>query len=214
MDPIDIADLEHGFGGPPVLSLPRWRVAARGQAVVTGPSGSGKTTLLHILAGLTVPDRGEVAVAGHRWAAMAPAARDRLRGRTVGFVFQSFHPIRALGVLDNLRLARRLAGRPRDDGLCRRLLDELGIGALAGRRPAALSRGEGQRAAIARALAVEPALILADEPTSALDADNAALVARLLRARAAAGGAALVVATHDERIAGLFGERLALERRP
>ena len=117
-------------------------------------------------------------------------------------------------MLDNLRLARRLAGRPRDDGLCRRLLDELGIGALARRRPAALSRGEGQRAAIARALAVEPALILADEPTSALDAENAGVVARLLRERAAAGGASLVVATHDERIAGLFGERLALGKRP
>lgn len=211
---VDIRGLAHSYAKTPVLAMPEFTLGEGQHVVVTGPSGSGKTTLLQIIAGLLLPTTGSVMVAGCAWASMTPAQRDRKRGRTTGIVFQSFNLIRAISVFDNLRLARQLAGRKADDVYCRGLLDELGIGRLANRLPARLSRGEAQRAAIARAAAGEPALILADEPTSALDSDNATLVADLLRQRAKAGSTGLVVTTHDERIAGMFDLRVRLNRLP
>ncbi len=207
---VECQDVSHSFPGAPELPLPDLAIGTGERVVVTGPSGSGKTTLLQILAGLLPPTRGEVRVAGVDWASLTRNDRDRRRGRTVGIVFQSFNLITAISVLDNLRLARRLAGHPQDDELCRGLLDGIGILDLAHRAPARLSRGEAQRAAIARAVSGEPKLLLADEPTSALDAGNAASVTGLLLERAAASGAGVIVTTHDERIAGMFDRRVQL----
>ena len=210
-DLVVINGLRHCFSDAPALRLDHWRLAPLGHAVVTGPSGSGKTTLLQILAGLLIPTSGNVLVDGRNWQTLSATMRDRQRGRTVGIVFQSFHLIRAINVLDNLRIARRLAGRPDNESQCRKLLEDLGIAALANRRPTSLSHGETQRAAIARAVISDPALILADEPTSVLDADNAAAVVGLLRDQAVATGAGLVIATHDPRVADLFDRRLDLK---
>ena len=204
---VETRNVSHCFAGAPDLPLPDLVLGGGEQMVVTGPSGTGKSTLLQILAGLLVPTSGTVRVGGVDWTSLAHAERDRRRGRTVGIVFQSFNLIGAVSVLDNLRLARRLAGRAPDDGKCRSLLDGLGILDLAHRSPARLSRGEAQRAAIARAVSGEPDLLLADEPTSALDAGNASTVIRLLLDRATAGAAGIIVTTHDERVAAMFDRR-------
>lgn len=176
--------------------------------LLLGPSGSGKTSLLNLAAGLLTPTAGTVRVNGTAWPA-DQAARDRLRGHSIGIVFQTLRLVSALSLEGNLRLAARLAGQP-VEGIAR-LLDALGLAHLAGARPRALSQGEAQRAAIARALVARPALLLADEPTSALDDANADRVAELLLASAEREGSTLVVATHDSRLARHFPRVLRLQ---
>jgi putative ABC transport system ATP-binding protein len=205
-----IVELTRDFGGRTVLDLPAWTIPAGRHSLVLGPSGCGKSTLLHLIAGLLRPSRGRIMVAGQELTALNPAKRDRFRGRKIGVVLQGLHLIAAISVRDNLRLARSLAGLPKDPQRIGRLLDELKLAALAGRRPPQLSHGEAQRVAIARAVVNRPALILADEPTSALDDDNCAAVVRLLLQQADSSGATLVVATHDHRLTPHFAERLTL----
>ena len=200
----------HEYAGHPVLTLPRWQVAARTEALVVGPSGSGKSTLLHLIAGLLRPTRGRILVAGRDLADLEGAELDRFRGRTIGVVLQTLHLIRALSVRDNLRLAQALAGGAPDDQRIASLLDGLGLGAHLHARPEALSQGEAQRVAIARAVINRPPLILADEPTSALDDRSCLAVIELLRAQAAEAGATLVVVTHDARLRPHFGAPLDL----
>jgi putative ABC transport system ATP-binding protein len=207
---IEIEGLRHDYGGGTVLALPSWRLVQGRHALVLGRSGSGKTTLLHLIAGLLRPNAGRLRVTGAEMTRLRPVARDRLRGQALGIVFQHLHLIGAVSVLDNLRLARRMAGLAPDDTHLRGLLAALGLADKAARRPRGLSFGEAQRVAIARALANRPRLLLADEPTAALDDDNCARVAELLLAQAAAAGASLLVATHDRRLAGHFEERLEL----
>lgn len=211
LDLIEIDGLAHGYAGRTVLTIAGWRLAPDGRALVTGPSGSGKSTLLSILSGLLIPEQGTVRAAGHDWRAMSSTARDRARGRDIGIVFQSFHLIGAISIADNLRLAQRLSGAPRDDQRIGALLRDLGLGAFGDARPSSLSQGERQRAAIARAVVNRPKLILADEPTSALDDANAEAVVDLLFRQAEASGAGLVVATHDRRIVSGFETHLTLE---
>lgn len=212
---VEVEGLRHGFGGRTVLEVASWRLEAGEHCLVTGPSGAGKSTLLHLLAGLAAPREGAVRVAGRDLAAMTPGARDRFRGRTVGVLLQSFHLLDALSVLDNLRLAQRLAGLPDDRARCREALAELGVADLAGARPSTLSHGQAQRAALARAVVNRPALILADEPTSSLDDESCGRAADLIASRAGDYGAALVVATHDSRLFARFpGGRLDLGARP
>lgn len=205
-----VEGLRHRYDAATVLELDGWQVPAASDCIVLGPSGAGKTTLLHILAGLSAPSEGSVEVEGQALTALPPAALDRFRARRIGFVPQRLHLIGAITVADNLRLARRLAGLPPNDEAALGLLDRLGIADLAGRRPAALSQGQAQRAAVARALVNAPALLLADEPTAALDEENAEAVIDLLQESARASRAALVIASHDRRIAGRFRYQLAL----
>jgi putative ABC transport system ATP-binding protein len=184
-------------GGRQLLSAFDLSLAPGEQALLLGPSGCGKTSLLNIAAGLLTPDSGEVWLAGERMPA-SPSARDSLRRRTTAIVFQTLRLISALSLRDNLLLAARLVGQPADG--IDRLLAQLNLSHRADARPRALSQGEAQRAAIARALVARPALLLADEPTSALDDDNADRVAGLLTGLAAEQGTALLVATHDSRL--------------
>ena len=208
---VDVEDLRHGHGRRDVLDVPVWRVGAGERCLVTGPSGSGKSTLLHLLAGLATPRTGSVRVAGKDLADLSPAARDRFRGRSVGLLLQSFHLLDTLSVIDNVRLARHLAGLPEDRARCREVLDDLGVGELAGAHPSTLSHGQAQRVALARALVNRPAVLLADEPTSSLDDESCERVAALVEAEADRHGATLVVATHDSRLLGRFDRHLALE---
>jgi putative ABC transport system ATP-binding protein len=207
---VEIAGLRVTRGGRAVLDLASWSIDAGGHAVLLGPSGSGKTTLLHCIGGLLSPDTGSVRVGGRDLSGLSGAALDRFRGATIGIVFQTLRLVRALTVGQNLELALHLAGRKPDPRRIADTLARLGVEHLAGARPNRLSVGEQQRAAIARAVVAAPRLILADEPTSALDDDNAAAAIGLLQTEARAAGAALIVATHDRRIAGAFSQTTQL----
>lgn len=212
-DAVTLERLRYTIGSQTILALEHWSVPDRGRALVLGPSGSGKTTLLQLLAGLALPSAGRIVIAGRDLASMNEGERDVFRGRTIGFVFQNLHLVRALSVLDNLRLATFLTGTERSREELEALLQAVGLADRAGARPADLSQGEAQRVAIARALVNRPRLILADEPTSALDDRNARAVIDLLFARAEEAGSALVVATHDARILPWFEQRLELGSR-
>jgi putative ABC transport system ATP-binding protein len=170
--------------------------------LLLGPSGSGKTTILTLMAGLLAPTGGTVAVDGRELALLHPAELQRLRAQKIGVVFQSFNLLDTLTVSENLQIALGFAGWRGFDASRRalELLGEFGIAHLARERPSRLSQGEQQRAAIARAVACEPALILADEPTASLDSGNGLRVIELLRRYACRGGRAVVVATHDLRL--------------
>jgi putative ABC transport system ATP-binding protein len=187
-------------GGRVFAALPDLSVARGRSVALLGASGSGKTTALLALAGIRAPAGGEIVVENRAIWSLAPAERDRFRGRHIGLVFQSFHMIDAVSVGDNLALAARCAGVPRDPARVTRLLQRLGIAGLRSRRADRLSHGQAQRVAVARALHNGPAVILADEPTSALDDANARSLLALLREQAAAEQAALVVVTHDRRV--------------
>lgn len=175
------------------------RLAPGSFKVIQGPSGSGKTTLLLAAGGLLRPDEGSVSVSGTDLYSLSPEQRARFRASHIGFVFQQFHLIPYLNVLENV-LAPTLAyahnGAPER---AKQLVDDLGLGHRTDHPPSELSTGERQRVALARALLNEPELLLADEPTGNLDAENAAAVLRHLRAFAERGGA-VMVATHDERV--------------
>jgi ABC-type lipoprotein export system ATPase subunit len=208
-----LTGIEHRYGATTVLRVDTWRTAAGEHWLLAGPSGSGKTTLLHILAGLTTPTAGSVVVGGTDLGTLRGSARDRWRGRTIGLVPQRLHLVGALDVRDNLRLAQYLAGVPDDMARVQELLAAVGVGHLARRYPRELSQGQAQRVAIARAVVNRPALVLADEPTANLDDVHAARALELLRAQAIAGGAALVVASHDARVRPLLPHVYALPPR-
>jgi putative ABC transport system ATP-binding protein len=190
----------HGYPNRPVLAFPSIALEARQTAALIGPSGSGKTTLLMLIAGLITVQHGAIEVAGTNPATLAGAARDRWRGRTIGVVLQSFQLLPRFSVMENLTAAQYLAGAKVDAAAARATLNSLGILALADQRPAQLSRGQAQRAAIARAIVNRPKLILADEPTSSLDDESAASALTLLLSATDSLGAALLIATHDRRV--------------
>ncbi len=197
---LEVEQVVAGYGGRALARLPRLTVAAGEAALLLGPSGSGKTTLLLALAGLADVLGGEVRVDGEQPSRMTARVRDRWRGRSVGFVFQDLHLIAGLSTLDNVLLAPFSAGVAQDRPRALALLDELGLGDRAHRPAETLSRGQAQRAAIARAMLLRPKLILADEPTASLDDDACARAADLLLRAAVDTGAALVIATHDGRL--------------
>ncbi len=196
--------------GSPPLHLPDIAIPEQGRVLLLGPSGSGKTTLLSVLAGLLKPDSGTVTVKGRDIYALSSRERDHLRGQSFGFVFQTLHLLPSLSLRQNVMLAADMADAQRDDDRLDDLLKNLGLADKAHRKPEALSQGEQQRAAIARAVLNRPALILADEPTSALDDANAHVVMDLLDAQAKATNAALLIATHDHRITNRFEQVVAL----
>jgi putative ABC transport system ATP-binding protein len=169
---------------------------------VMGPSGCGKSTLLHLLGGLERPTGGEVWLAGQRIDTLSERALARMRRRSVGFVFQSFHLMEELSAAENVELPALLAGRsPR---AARRraaeLLERVGLTDRVRHLPSNLSGGECQRVAIARALVNEPLVVLADEPTGNLDTAATLDVLRLFQELRSAGQTLLIV-THDERVA-------------
>jgi ABC-type lipoprotein export system ATPase subunit len=176
---------------------------------VLGRSGSGKSTLLHLLGGLDRPDDGRIVLAGRDITSQGPRALAKTRLRHVGFVFQSFHLIEELSGEENVLLPARLPGAGRDgERRGRRLIGELGLTEIAGRRPHELSGGEQQRLAIARALVNDPELVLADEPTGNLDQENGATVLALLRNLRRR---AVVIVTHEPEAAGVADRVLHLK---
>ena len=176
-----------------------------------GESGSGKSTLLHLAAGLDLPDAGEVRLGGRAISTLTEPERARLRRESLGLVFQQFHLVPSLTVLDNLRLQARLAGRE-DSAWSAELIARLGLAGLEGRYPEQLSGGQQQRLAIGRALAPRPPLLLADEPTGNLDEATAGEVLELLLSLVHETGCALLMVTHSPRIAAPLDRRLVLSR--
>jgi ABC-type lipoprotein export system ATPase subunit len=177
------------------------------QTVITGRSGSGKSTLLLILAGLIQPSRGAV-----RWPGLSTDPRTR-RGQ-IGLVFQAPSLMPELSALENVTLPLRLRGAPVATARVESeaALATVGAADVSGSRPAQLSGGQQQRVAVARVLAGRHLLVLADEPTGSLDRENAHQVVSMLRHAVTRTGGALLLATHDEEIAGGFTDRLDLDR--
>lgn len=170
---------------------------------IMGPSGSGKSTLLHCLAGIIVPDEGEVLLAGEDIARLSETERSRLRLTRFGFVFQFGQLLPELTAIDNVSMPLLLAGRSRKHARreAQDWLDRLDIGDKADKRPATLSGGEAQRVAIARAMAIHPEVLFADEPTGSLDSLAAEAAMNLIRNEVKAAGTTLILVTHDPRAA-------------
>jgi putative ABC transport system ATP-binding protein len=173
-----------------------------GEAVaVVGASGSGKSTLLAILAGLDTPTAGQVHIDGRDLFALNEDQRAELRGRSVGFVFQSFQLLPALTALENVMLPLELSQNAQAEELAVEMLRRVGLGERLQHYPKHLSGGEQQRVALARAFVVRPKLLFADEPTGSLDAESGAAVIRLLFEMNREYGTTLVLVTHDEQLA-------------
>jgi len=174
----------------------------RGEAVaVVGASGSGKSTLLAILAGLDTPTAGNVQIDGQDIFSLDEDARAELRGRAVGFVFQSFQLLPALSALENVMLPLELSGVEDPEAPARDILKRVGLGERLHHFPKHLSGGEQQRVALARAFVARPSLLLADEPTGSLDADSGAAIIQLMFDMNREYGTTLVMVTHDESLA-------------
>jgi putative ABC transport system ATP-binding protein len=183
----------------------------RGEALsVVGASGSGKSTLLAILAGLDVPTSGRVLLDGQDLFALDEDARAKLRGRAVGFVFQSFQLLPALTALENVMLPLELSRNGAAEKLSVDMLARVGLAERLQHYPRQLSGGEQQRVALARAFVARPRLLFADEPTGSLDAESGEAVIRLLFDMNRENGTTLVLVTHDESLAKRCGRSVRL----
>jgi putative ABC transport system ATP-binding protein len=171
-------------------------VAAGEFVMIAGPSGSGKTTLINLIAGLTRPDRGEVWVAGKNIHALKEPDRSRFRAKTIGLVFQFQSLLPALNALENVRLPLRFAGKPDDEARARSLLSRVGLADRVLAYAHELSAGQQRRVGIARALIVQPALLLCDEPTGDLDPETESAIMGLI-AEAHHQGTTVLMATHN-----------------
>jgi lipoprotein-releasing system ATP-binding protein len=187
---------------------------ARGEMVaIVGASGAGKSTLLHLIGALDRPTRGNVAIDGARADGLADDALSALRNRRVGFVFQFHHLLREFSALENVMMPLRIAGwdRPRSEARATELLARVGLAARARHRPSQMSGGEQQRTAVARALALDPAILLADEPSGNLDHANSERLHDLFAELSSDLEIAMVVVTHNRSLAARADRVLLLE---
>lgn len=191
------------FGSTPALDGADFSLSPGEIVAVMGPSGSGKSTLLHCLAGIVRPDAGTITYDGRDVTAMNDTRRSALRRRDFGFVFQFGQLVPELTCAENVALPLRLDGVRRKDAdrAAMHWLERLEVDSVARRRPDRISGGQGQRAAVARALVTAPRVVFADEPTGALDSLSGELVMRLFTEAARDTGAAVVLVTHDSRVA-------------
>jgi putative ABC transport system ATP-binding protein len=197
------ADLHKSFGPTPALDGAGMSLWPGEVVAVMGPSGSGKSTLLHCLAGILRPDSGTVSYNGAELSALSDVARSELRRTEFGFVFQFGQLVPELTSLENVALPLRLGGMRRREAeqTATEWLERLEVADVADKRPGETSGGQGQRVAVARALVTRPKVVFADEPTGALDSLNGERVMRLLVAAAKDTSAAVVLVTHEARVA-------------
>jgi putative ABC transport system ATP-binding protein len=207
-----------GGNGLTILQDISFDVRAGEAVAIVGVSGSGKSTLLGLMAGLDTPSAGAIRIDGHDLFGLDEDGRASLRGRMVGFVFQSFQLLPAMTALENVMLPLELAGRPSPDVAAREMLDRVGLRERLRHYPKQLSGGEQQRVAIARAFVTDPALLLADEPTGNLDAATGRQIIDLMFELNRERGTTLLLVTHDEglskrcdRVLRLAGGRLVGE---
>lgn len=177
---------------------------------IVGASGSGKSTLLGLLAGLDVPSKGAVVIQGQNLSVMSEDERARLRGETIGFVFQSFQLLPALTALENVMMPLELAGRRQPREFAQQCLMRVGLTERLAHYPKHLSGGEQQRVALARAFATQPSLLLADEPTGNLDGDTGHQVIELMFDLNREAGTTMILVTHDEELAKRCGRIIRL----
>jgi lipoprotein-releasing system ATP-binding protein len=196
----------------PVLNGTSLQVAAGELVALVGPSGSGKSTLLHIAGLLESPDKGDIRIAGEDCGNLDERGRTRLRRNRIGFVYQYHHLLPEFSAGENVVLPQMIAGRSRGEAKTRadELLAAVGLSERAGHRPARLSGGEQQRVAIVRALANNPAVLLADEPTGNLDPHTADQVFEHLVALVRKSGLAALIATHNPDLAARMDRTLVL----
>jgi putative ABC transport system ATP-binding protein len=203
-EPLLVADgVEKAFGPTQALRGAGVSVAAGEVLAIMGPSGSGKSTLLHCLAGIVRPDAGTITYGGRDLVAMSDRERSALRRTEFGFMFQFGQLVPKLTCLENVALPLRLAkvGRRKAEGVAREWLERLQVSDVADERPGDVSGGQGQRIAVARALVTKPKVVFADEPTGALDSLNGEKVMRMFTEAARQTDAAVVLVTHEARVA-------------
>ncbi|USD64165.1 ABC transporter ATP-binding protein [Vibrio sp. SCSIO 43136] len=200
-----LKDLCKGYmdGGEfhPVLQGAELELQQGQQLALMGESGSGKSTLLNLIAGIDSVDTGEIIYPQFNMHLATESARTAYRRNNIGHIFQQFNLLPTLNIADNIRFCRQLKGMAEDRGLWRQILSALDLMPLLGRYPEEVSGGQQQRAAIARALYMEPKLLLADEPTGSLDERNAEAVMRLLTTLTKQLDCTLLLVTHSEKVA-------------
>ncbi len=212
--PLLVADeLSLSYGETRALDAASVQVHAGEVLALMGPSGSGKSTLLHCLAGILTPASGRVTYDGRDVTAMSDRERSALRRTEFGFVFQFGQLVPELTCLENVALPLRMTGTRRREAerLAGQWLERLEVADVAAKRPGQASGGQGQRVAVARALVTRPRVVFADEPTGALDSLNGERVMQLLVAAARDTGAAVVLVTHEARVAA-YSDREAVVR--
>lgn len=213
---IELRNVRKAFVAPggesvPVLDIESFVLGAGEQCALEGQSGSGKSTLLNVISGIMRPDAGSVLVGGRDIARLDEASRDRVRADTLGLVFQQFNLLPGFTALENVLVAMSFGSARPDRKRAADLLGAVGLAHRLDHKPAALSIGQQQRVAVARALANRPRAVLADEPTASIDAAHQQQVIDLLRDTCRDAGAALLVVTHAAEVAGQFPRRMKLE---
>lgn len=209
MSLLQLTDIKKSFplpggGAIPILDVPNLQVAVGEQVVLLGQSGGGKTTLLHIIAGITTPDSGSIRLDGIELTKLSEQGRDRVRAAKLGYVFQTFNLLAGFTALENVRLGMTFGNGKHDIQRATRLLDRVGLSDRLHYKPSQLSVGQQQRISVARALANRPRLLLADEPTANVDAANQQKIIDLIRETCQEEQIALIMVTHDLKLAQQF----------
>ncbi|HTN02880.1 ABC transporter ATP-binding protein [Planctellipticum variicoloris] len=207
---------EPGGGVITILNIAEFQLAVGEQVVLVGQSGGGKTTLLNVIAGITMPDAGEVKIGGVDITRLHESARDRFRAERIGYVFQTFNLLPAFTALENVLLGMSFGGRPVNRAKASELLDRVGLAHRLHHKPGQLSVGEQQRVSVARALVNTPQILLADEPTANVDPAHQQSVLDLIRDTCREHEVALLMVTHAPEVAGQFErvEKLSDFNRP
>lgn len=218
---LSIQDLRKSYSEPGgrtinILNIASFEMAAAEQVVLVGSSGGGKTTLLNTIAGITTADSGSVVIDGTDVTSLPEPGRDRFRALKIGFVFQTFNLLPAFSALENVLLGMSFSGQRADRGRAKELLKRVGLEHRLEHRPGALSVGEQQRVAVARALANRPRLLLADEPTASVDTANQENILNLIRETCTENEVSLLIVTHSPEVASKFRrvEQLSAFNRP
>jgi len=209
-DVLSLNKLEFSFNEKPLININEFQVRTRERIAIMGPSGCGKSTFIHLVAGLLKPQKGTIRIKNQDITKLEEWKIDRLRGQSIGIVFQRLHLLPSISILDNLLLAQKLAQTTVDRKSAIELLKRLDLEEWVNKFPHHLSQGQAQRAAIARAVIHKPALVIGDEPTSALDDDNAQEAIRLLNELSENVGFALLIVTHDKRVRDSMDSVLSL----
>jgi len=214
---LDLENVKKSFVEPsgetlPILDISRFQLERGEQMVLVGPSGCGKTTMLHVIAGIRRADTGVIRIGGTDIASLSEHGRDRFRAAKMGYIFQTFNLLPGFSALENVLLGMTFARGRKDPARARMLLDRVGLTARASHKPAALSVGEQQRVAVARALANRPALILADEPTANVDRAPQEQIVALIREICREENISLLMVTHSHEVAAQFSRVDQLEQ--